>query len=296
MKKALIVILAMAMLLFAACSAPAGTTAEASPEGTTAAVAASTAPETEEAATPVPTMPEGVEKTSILLLGSMYGDFSGDSHDFALTHILVTLDPENRVIRFTTFPYNLLVESEGEQGQLQFVCNTVGEDGTVALLEENFGIEIDCWVHMNMDAVIGIVDLLSGIMIESEGDEPLSGEETALYFEDTVPEDQESWVEEEEYNFREHHEAIIQAVIAAVKALGLESDDLVSVALDMQDNYATNIAEEEWQAIATTALYCLENEPQFLHVPETIETSGQDEWAILFTETDVAAVQEFVGD
>ena len=59
-------------------------------------------------------------------------DFSEEGSGYALRHILVTLDPENRVIKFTTFPYNLLVTSGEEQSPLQFVCKAVGEDGMVA--------------------------------------------------------------------------------------------------------------------------------------------------------------------
>ena len=293
MKKTLL-ILSVALMLLAACSAPTDTVSETRSGEATSVT--ETLQVTQATSTPEPTLPPGIKKTSILLLGSMDGDFSDEENDWTLTHILVTLDPENGVIRFTTFPYNLLVTSDGKQGQLQFVCNAVGEDGTVAVLEENFGIEIDQWVHMNMDAVIGIVDLLSGITIEDKGDEPLSGEETAEYFEDTLPKDQESWLVEEEQNFREHHEAIIKGVIFCVKTLGMTSDDLVSIALDVQDNYATDIEEEAWQGIADTAMYCLENDPQFLHVPETVEADEQDERAMVFTEADVAAVQEFVGD
>ena len=295
MKKALFAFTIIVVLLFAACSAPGGTTKEASSAGTSASVAA--VPETTEAATPEPTMPEGVEKVSILLMGSMYKDFSGNNHEFAYTHILITLDPENRVIRFTMFPYNLLVESGDEQGQLQFVCVNAGEDATVTLLEATFGVSIDYWVHMNMDGVIGIVDALSGITIESEDGEPLTGAQTAEYFEDTAPEDQDNRAEEEEYNFREHHEAIIQAVMLAVKAFGFDSSKLISIAQDVQDNYATDIEEEQWQAVADTALYCLENEPLFLHVPDTVEAVDADGYqSLVFTEADVAAVQEFVGD
>jgi hypothetical protein len=295
MKKLIIMILAIGLLL-AACSAPTGTTGQVSASVSPTETEASATPSAPETATPEPTLPPGVEKTSILLLGSMDQDFSEEGSDYALTHILVTLDPESRVIKFTTFPYNLLVTNGEEQDQLQQMCKAVGEDGTVAVLEENFGIEIDYWVHMNMDAVIGIVDLLSGITIESRGEEPLSGEETAEYFEDTIPKDQNNRVAEEEQTFREHHAAIIRGVIFCVKALGLGSDDLVSIALDVQDHYATNIAEEAWDGIAATAIYCIENGPQFLHVPETVAASEQDKWGMVFTEADAAAVRKFVGD
>ena len=231
--------------------------------------------------------------------------------------------PWSAPCKITTFPYNLGVttttDSGEETSQLQFACSNLGEDGTVALLEDNFGIDIDYWVLMNMHGVSDIVDALGGIEINIEdlsinemgeyvndilglawqeitqtGPQTLSGVQTSGYFENTW--DAESQ-DEEELLFREHHSNIICGVAATIKMLGLNSDDMVQIADNISSNYTTNIPESEWVSIADTALYCLENDVQFLHVPQVIQTMElSNGWLALEfdKDTDVSAVQAFV--
>ncbi|MDD5018126.1 MAG: LCP family protein [Eubacteriales bacterium] len=270
-------------------------------------------------------IPDGIEHVNILLMGSSEADFSrGSGNTYALTHILITIDPKNRVMKFTTFPYNLVVDVETESGvetgQLQFLCGALGADGAVAALENNFGIDIDYWVLMNMSGVSDIVDALEGIEIDMQdlsvnemasyvehilglaweevtqtGHQMLSGIQTAGYFFNTTYDNPTAEVEE--MRFREHHSNILTAVIQSIKALGFTSDDLMTIAANVEENYTTDIPDEEWQAIADSAIYCIENDPQFLHVPEVIKISETSQWDILFDpESDAAAVQEFAGE
>ncbi len=303
MKKALISILAAALsIVFAACASPTANSNE--------------------------PPPENVRYTNILLMGSMDKTFSEeDGQTYALTHILITLDPANRAVKFTTFPYNLAVDVETENGtatgQLQFVCGGSGEDGTVNVLEKNFGIDIDYWVVLNMQGVVDIVNALEGIKINIQsltlndaaehvmdlldlvweevkqtGVQTLTGTQIAGYFVDTATQG-DNWMEEEELKFREHHENILKGVLAGIELLGLDSEDLLTIATNVQDNYATNIPDDKWQAIADTALYCLQNDPVFHHVPQTITQVELDNgWkAIGYDhESDVAAVQTFVSE
>ena len=329
-KKYLLLLISLMMLIIlCACSGEANVEAsqKATPESTSEATQ-TPAPTAEITPTKTPdpnALPEGVEHYNILLMGSSETDFSGDqTNAFTLTHILITIDPENRVLKFTTFPYNLMVDVETddgvETGQLQFICNALGADGTVEVLEKNFGINIDHWVLMNMAGVSGVVDALGGIEVDLQdlsvndmagyvehilgttwvevaqpGLQVLTGIQTAGYFFNTTYDNPTA--EEEELRFREHHSNIINAVISGIKMLGISSGDLIAIAEKVMDDYSTDISDEEWQSIADSSLYCLENAPEFLHIPQTIQISDTNEWDILYDHAaDTAAVQQFVGE
>ena len=270
-------------------------------------------------------IPEGVEHTNILLMGSKERNFSNENEAYyALTHILITLDPESKTMKFTTFPYNLAVDiEEGTSEQLQFVCAKYCEQRTVQIIESNFDIDIDYYVIMNMEGVIDIVDALEGVEVDvqemtinetgefmahmldlvwqevkSTGRQVLTGVQTAGFFNDTTDVSPDNWLEEEELIFRERHPEIINAVIAAVKLAGLSEEDMVTIAKNVSANYATDIPEEQWENIAATALYCMQGEAQFLHVPEVIDTLEHDGTPpmIYDKQVDVPAVQQFVGE
>ena len=125
----------------------------------------------QEATTTEPTMqPYEGELTTILLMGSMDGDFSNpNNQDYVLTHILITLDPKTRSLRFTTIPYNLkikpAIEEIDEYVQMQSIYSQYGPDVVVSTLEERFDINIEGWVVMNMGGVMDIVDSLGGLQI-----------------------------------------------------------------------------------------------------------------------------------
>ena len=322
MKKTFCMIVAACMLLLTACAPSAG-----EPVSLTATPSGQVQPTSSAAAvsqTKEP-IPDGVKDVNILLMGAMDHDFTNEGSAYALTHILITLDTQNRTIKFTTFPYNLGVDVEGESEkvQLQFVCASLGESGAVEVIEDNFGIDIDYWVVMNIHGVAGIVDELGGIEINVEslslndtsehvvsvlktawekvaatGLQILTGVQTSGYFTDTVPENQSNYLVEEELLFRNRHPNILKGVIKAVKALNLDADGLVQIATLMEGRFATDIPDDEWETIAKSALYCIENEPEFYHVPQEI-TAVKDNngWnAIGYSESDVGNVQAFVGE
>ncbi len=334
MKKVLFLLTALIMLTgIAACSSPAQDDAQQTEPANTESLQDTEAEEetqntSENAQQPEQdSMPEGAKLTNILLIGSMDKDFSKDDADaYMLTHILITLDPQNATLKFTTFPYNLGLDVENDGTtqimQPQFICSRFGEDETVNVFEENFGIDIDYWVVMNMNGVIDIVDAVEGIEINIEeltineaaehlvdmlgivwseitqtGKQILSGVQTAGYFVDTVQENNDNWLQDEELIFRDRHSNIIKGIIAAVKLAGLTSEDLMTIAANVKSNYATNIPESKWQTIADIAIYCLENDAQFLHVPEVIDTQQHDGMPpmIYDKEKDVTAVQTFTG-
>lgn len=269
-------------------------------------------------------IPEGAEDVTILLMGSMSKDFSKDENAYCLTHILITLNTKNQKIKFTTFPYNLAVKTGDDQSivQLQQVCMDGGEDYAVEVLENNFGIDIDYWVVMNMKGVIDIVDAVEGIEIEisdlsineaamyivemlnltweevvNTGRQKLNGVQTAGYFVDTWTETDE-WMMEEEIYFREHHSNIIKGLIESVLILQFDSDDLIQIAESSISNYSTNIPDDKWESISVTAIYCIENEAEFYHIPNEITLVETDAgWQSFgYTDKDVDFVKDFIGE
>ena len=332
--KRMMLVLAIFVLLLAplACSGTDDTTLQptvsSSVTSTTAvepATTTSSAPTTTEATTTtVPPVPEGAAYTNILLMGAAEKDFtSADDETVAVTHILITLDPKERVVKFTQFPYNLVVDVETENGvqamPLQAVANSFGEDKVVATLEKDFGIEIDHWVLMNMSGVAYIVDAMGGIEIDIKslslneagariaallgvsweevtetGLQVLTGVQTAGFFLDTASQTGDP-MREEELIFRDRHENILRAVVMGIRALGLTGEDLVSVAGSVAGTYSTSIAQGDWPAIAATAAYCVQGEPRFLFVPkEIVGAAGSDSQMVYDKNVDVPAVQEFI--
>jgi hypothetical protein len=109
----------MLIVLLCACQPGLAEEAVAQPDKTVAApetTPAATTPEPTPAAKTEPPVPDGMVKTSLLLMGAMDHDFSGDGNPYAMTHILVSLDPANQSMGVVTFPYNLAVDVETKTG------------------------------------------------------------------------------------------------------------------------------------------------------------------------------------
>ncbi len=267
------------------------------------------------------------EITNILLMGSMNGDFSDKNiQNYALTHILITLDPGTQSIRFTTFPYNLKVKPVLEEGadetQLQFVYAQYGPDVLMSTLKARFGVEIDGWVIMNIEGVKSIVDELGGLKIDikdlsinemsqtvedilgyvwyeikTEGEQVLNGIQVSGYFMDTYRNlDEENPIADEEERFRERHEIIIDSLIDVIDMADMDKGRMAAIARLYAKTFSTNIKEKEWEEIAELALYCMDGGHEFLHVPIDIEVEqiGNMPYIIYSRETDVDAVKDFV--
>ena len=267
------------------------------------------------------------ELTSILLMGAHSGDFSDENNEiYALTHILITIDPETRSLRFTTFPYNLMVKPYMQSGedikecQLQFLYKNYGGDVAADTISARFGVKIDGWVVMNMQGVKDIVDEVGGLEmnitdlsvndiaedleyltgfiwqeIKKTGRQILNGVQISGYFFDTYRDlDEEDPMKAEEMKFREKHSSIIDALITAVKVLDPDEKQAVEIARKIDGSFITNIKERDWEKIAKMALACAENEPEFLHVPQEIE-AGRDGWSMVYDEVkDINTVMKFV--
>ncbi len=268
------------------------------------------------------------ELKNILLMGSMNGDFSDENiQNYALTHILITLDPDMQEVRFTTFPYNLKVKPVLEDGgaeetQLQFVYAQYGADVLMNTFKARFNVDIDGWVIMNMDGVNSIVDRLGGLKIDvkdlsvnemsqtvedilgyvwheikSEGMQVLNGVQISGYFMDTYNGlDEENPLIDEEERFRSRHEEIIDALINAVSLAEVDEKRASEIAKSISETFDTNIKERQWEDIAELALYCIEGGHDYLHIPIDIqvEKEGSMQFVVYSRDTDVDAVKDFV--
>ena len=273
------------------------------------------------------------ELTNILLMGSLHGDFSDkNNQNYALTHILITIDPVNLSLRFTTFPYNLRIKpvlpSDFEENyeQLQFLYSKYGGDVVADTLSRRFDIDIDGWVVMNAQGVKSIIDELGGLSISiasldinenaknfetifnavwnddlriaETGRQKLTGMQVLGYFIDTQNGlDPENALEQEELIFRKKHPAIIDALISAVKIAKADEKRVVEMARLVEDNFDTNIKERRWAKIAAMALACMDNKHEYLHIPQTINVAEKNNIRyITYDEVkDVNAVIEFAG-
>ncbi len=273
------------------------------------------------------------ELTNILLMGSLHGDFSDkNNQNYALTHILITIDPVNLSLRFTTFPYNLRIKpvlpSDFEENyeQLQFLYSKYGGDVVADTLSRRFDIDIDGWVVMNAQGVKSIIDELGGLSISiasldinenaknfetifnavwnddlriaETGRQKLTGMQVLGYFIDTQNGlDPENALEQEELIFRKKHPAIIDALISAVKIAKADEKRVVEMARLVEDNFDTNIKERRWANIAAMALACMDNKHEYLHIPQTINVAEKNNIRyITYDEVkDVNAVIEFAG-
>lgn len=266
------------------------------------------------------------ELTNILFMGSMNGNFSDENNqNYALTHMLLTIDPTKKSMRITTFPYNLkikpfLEEEDLDETQLQFMYAQYGADIVVDTISERFNVDIDGWVVMNMDGVKKIVDDIGGLEVEvldltvndmaqtvevilgyvwqeikSEGEQVLNGIQITGFFMDTYNNlDKENPTVDEELRFRKKNKTIINALVTTMKALEMESNQVVDIAHKVEDNFLTDIKERDWDKIAKMAIAC-SDDIEYLHVPDVIEVEENDSMrSIVYDVKDVNNVSVFV--
>lgn len=333
MKKLMLFLLALVLVILPiACGGSGDATSEtnavspetgSTSEGAVSTTATTSAPET--TTSTAPSLPEGVTYMNILLMGIPEKDVDSGPGGWAITHVLMTLDPVGRVVKFTQFPYNLEVEVDTPDGlqawPLQEVSGEYGEGKVVETLQKAFGVEVDHWAIMNLPGLAATVDAMGGLEIDVQslsineaaahvvgflldgyewqevtqtGPQTLSGVQAAAYMVDTVPESGDP-LKEEELLFRDRHENFLKAVITSLKRLGTTADDIIALAGTVAGTYSTSIPEEDWPVIAQTVLYCLEQDPQFMFVPKEIVAAEGSRRDLMYDEAvDVAAVQGFI--
>ena len=74
-------------------------------------------------------------------------------------------------------------------------------------------------------------------------------------------------------------------------------EELCELAESVEENYLTDIPEDDWPLLAETALYCMENPVKYLHIPETIQKTDVGGWeSIAYGESDAKAAAAFAGE
>jgi anionic cell wall polymer biosynthesis LytR-Cps2A-Psr (LCP) family protein len=261
----------------------------------------------------------------ILLIISLDKTLPKTGKTYGMGNYIMTLDGSNRVLKFTSFPYNLAVDIPAQKvavkKQLQFVCKELGPEGEAEVIESNFGITIDHWLLINMTGLADLVDLVGGIEVNladlsinkkasdikymvdkpwknvaEPGLQILSGIQAMAYMSDTYYD--QPTISQEEVRFRERQELLIREILAGLRNFQLDTESLLALIFSgFAKNYTTDIP---LGGVLTTARAdlsgCLQSDPVFLHIPQEIFTvEVADGWESLgYTEEDAAAVRAFV--
>jgi LCP family protein required for cell wall assembly len=262
---------------------------------------------------------------NIFLIMSLDKTLPKTGKTYGMGNYLITLDENNRVLKFTSFPYNLAVDVPTKTGdvkkQLQFACNDLGPEGAAIVIENNFGINIDHWLLINMTGLADLVDLVGGIevnlldlsinkkasdlkymtdkawvKVEEPGLQILNGVQAMAYISDTYYDQPTISVEEE--RFRERQEVLIRGIIKGLQNFQVDTESLLTLIFGgFAKNYATDIPLSGVLMVARADLAgCLQSDPVFLHIPQEIFTvEVANGWESLgYTEEDAAAVRTFV--
>lgn len=263
--------------------------------------------------------------TSVLMIVSLDKKLPKAGKTNGMGYYLMTLNPAKNELLFTSFPYNLAVEMPGKKGpvskQLQFACKELGPQGAVDVLMKAFGISIDHWLLINMNALAELVDLAGGVEVNLEnlsinkkagdlrymvskpmekikepGQQLLNGVQMMAYISDTYYDRPTILVEEA--RFRERHEVLIRGIVAGLRGAGMDTPGLIAaVFTGFGKHYMTGLDLQTLADIPLNRLTgCLVNEPRFLHVPAVIASTKTDNgWeSIGYTQEDVQAVQAFI--
>jgi anionic cell wall polymer biosynthesis LytR-Cps2A-Psr (LCP) family protein len=266
------------------------------------------------------------EAPSVLIIVSLDKTLPKSGKTYGMGYYLMTLKPEGRVLHYTSFPYNLSVELPGKKGpvnkQLQFACKELGPEGAAEVIRQNFGVTIDFWLLINMNALAELVDLAGGIevflddlsinkkagdlrnmvskpwqKVQEAGLQKLSGVQMMAYISDTYYD--KPTISQEEARFRERQEVLILGVNAGLKSNGIDGVGLLSAMFSgFGKNVMSNFTLKTLPELTLGGFTkCLENVPQFLHIPQTISTVKTDNgWESLgYTQEDAAAVRALTG-
>lgn len=110
-----------------------------------------------------------VEMRHLLLVGidARPGEETGRSD----TMIIVTLDPENNVIKLTSIMRDLYVEIPGRKNNrinASYVFG--GPELLMQTIERNFGIHIDNYIAVNFSKLAALIDSIGGLTLTVESD------------------------------------------------------------------------------------------------------------------------------
>jgi LCP family protein required for cell wall assembly len=108
------------------------------------------------------TEPEG--QIRIALLGSDYRPAAGFRTD---TIMIVSINPEDKSATVVSFPRDLYVRMPGrDQERINTAFTYGGFELFNAMLQENFGFQVDYYVMTNFNGFVNIIDSLDGIEVK----------------------------------------------------------------------------------------------------------------------------------
>jgi LCP family protein required for cell wall assembly len=109
------------------------------------------------------TVPEG--QIRIALLGSDYRPKGGFRTDILM---IVSINPKDKTATVVSFPRDLYVRMPGrDQERINTAFAYGGFDLFNAMLQENFGFQVDYYVMTNFTGFVNIIDSLGGIEVNS---------------------------------------------------------------------------------------------------------------------------------
>lgn len=264
---------------------------------------------------------------NILMIVSLDKTVPKDGKTFAMGCYLVVLDEEGKAVKFTSFPYNLALPVQTDKGtvtkQLQTIGNDQGPEGLMDVLKQNFGIEIDHWLMVNLTGLADFVDVAGGIevdlpdlsinekgselkymtskpyvKVEAPGLQTINGIQAMAYISDTN--DDQPTIAQEEERFRQRHEVLIRGIFKGLGSFRINVEGLLTLIADsFLGSYTTDLTLGDMLAIGGMDLSAsVQYEQEFLFVPREIFTvKASNGWESLgFTEDDVQAVGEFLGN
>jgi polyisoprenyl-teichoic acid--peptidoglycan teichoic acid transferase len=192
--------------------------------------------------------------------------------------VVVHLDPDQQACRALNLLPNTRVEVEGVGNtRLNQVMSQNGIEGSVSVVEELLGVEIDHYGVIDLDGVILAIDAIGGITVNNPeaftvgtnefpaGEITLSGEQALLYARQGGEQDAQARLDQQK--------ALVQGLISSVG--GATPTDAIPASLqgsvaDIQDHVLTDIDLDTALAIANAYNNCVPDE-------QTVET-------VMFTE------------
>ncbi len=109
--------------------------------------------------------------TNILIIGTDSRDSTGKTFERSDTMMLLTIDKENDAIKLTSFQRDILVYLPGQSIPVKLnEANLYGPDFLVQTLNQNFLLDIEDYVMVNIMDAENLVDAIGGLEIYVEDD------------------------------------------------------------------------------------------------------------------------------
>ena len=138
--------------------------------------------------------------TNILIIGTDSRDASGQSYERSDTMMLLTIDKEEDTIKLTSFQRDILVYLPGRSVPAKLnEANVYGPDYLMQTLNQNFLLNIEHYIMVNIMDAENLVDAIGGLEIEVEDDPQVLSYLNACIIEQNVMyegwDDRTNWVD-----------------------------------------------------------------------------------------------------